>query len=229
MSPERGFAKRASGHEEPPNKELTTVCGSSAIHTVSKFVKRIIEEWTNLREGSLTPREYSALYDVLHKDCEQFADAEQLYFVLGSYDDASGQRNRLEAVRDCISEYPPMEASLMEEIDSEDRVVDQWYLKFCAFYDRTDYAVFVFEDDDGGHELEFGEVSLDEKVRVLKRDYYSDGEVATQAEHDHYDGMLAKKFETVDNRGRLYRRTHAETVDCDNLDRATRRVVEDCR
>ncbi len=196
---------------------------------MSEFVNEIIEEVRDLREDSLTPEEFGELYDVLHKDCERLADAEQLYFVLGSYDETSGRRDRLETVRDCISRYPPMEAFLMEEIDPDNEVLQQWYLKFSAFYARTDYAVFVFEDNDGGHELEFGETSLDEKVRVLKREYYSDGKIDTVTEHDRYDGMLAKKFEIVDNRGRLYRWTHAEATDCDGLDQATRRMVEDCR
>lgn len=196
---------------------------------MSELVREIIEELNELREDSLSPEEYSELYDVLCRDCRQLANAEYLYFVLGSYDEASGRRNRVESVRDCISEYPPIEAFLMEEIDSDDEVMQQWYLKFWALYRRANYAVFVFEDGDGGHELEFGEVKLDEKVRVLKREYYSDGTVDTQTEHDRYDGMLAKKFDVVDRRGRLYRWTCAETADCDSLDRAIRRMVEDCR
>lgn len=196
---------------------------------MSEFVKALIEETREIRQGDLSPEEFSEIYDTIHTDCNRLGKASRLYFVLGNYDEPAGQRQRVEEVRDYISEYPEFEGFLMDEVDPDTEVWDNFYYKFCVFKSRADHLVTVVEDSDGGHELEVGEADTG-RLRVLKRDYYnSDGSEDTETEHARYDGMLAHKFEELEQMGRLYRWTLHESEECDDLDRATRRVVEDTR
>lgn len=195
----------------------------------SDFVQKVVEDTVELKQGTLSRSEYNKLYKIIHRDCETIADAERLYFVIGNFDRQDGRRERLENVRDCISEYPNFEAFLMDEIDEDDEMWANWYLKFEIFYRRADDVVAVVEDNDGGHELEIGEVDNDE-LWILKRDYYnSDGTEDTETEHEMYDGMLAKLFEHLERHGQVYHWTIGGVHGCDNLDQATRRVVEETR
>jgi hypothetical protein len=71
-----------------------------------------------------------------------------------------------------------------------------------VFLLRADHVVAVFESNDGGHELEIGEVDLD-RVHVLKRDYESVS-VDHDLEYAKYDAMLGTLFDLLDRRDRLH-------------------------
>jgi hypothetical protein len=193
----------------------------------SSFKEKIVEDTAAIGDSSITPEQYSSLYDVINHDCERLAKASTRYFVVGNFDTEDGCRHRVERVESSLSKYPSTEAFLLDDIDHAEEVWENWYVKFRVFYNRSDYVVGVFEDNDGGHELEVGEVDNDD-LQILKRDYFTDdGEVDTETEHERYDGMLAKLFETIDDR--VYHWTLGGVHGHDNLDRATRRVAEATR
>lgn len=193
----------------------------------SEFVKKIMSAAIDSSEQSLSREAYTNLYEIIHRDCTRLGEAETLYFVIGNFDTDGGRRERVEQVCACFSEYPECEGFLLDDIDPDDEIWQNWYLKFHVFYERADHVVGVFEDNDGGHELEVGEVDNDD-LHILKRDYFTDdGEVDTETEHERYDGMLAKLFETIDDR--VYHWTLGGVHGHDNLDRATRRVAEATR
>lgn len=193
------------------------------------FAESVVRDLTEMSQADLTREQYNSLYEVIHRDCVRLAKADQLYFVLGNYEEQTGQRGRLETVRDTISDYPCFEAFLMEEIDPDNEAWENWWLKFQALLNRADYAILVLEDNEGGHELEAGELNLEETY-VLKRDYLRpDGSLNNEVEHARYDGMLAHKLKELESRGRVYNWTLHQTGERDTLDRATRRMVEDSR
>jgi hypothetical protein len=96
------------------------------------------------------------------------------YLVLGSYDEGSGTRDgpidRLEHAREILHDNRLSSfAILLEDLDPRDTRWDNWYLKFQFTLLSTDYNVLVAEDNDGGHELELGEVPLEETF-IAKRE-----------------------------------------------------------
>ena len=56
----------------------------------------------------------------------------------------------------------------------------------------SDYVIGVFEDNDGGHELELGEGNLS-TTYILKRDY-SNASIDNDVEYEKYDAMLGTLF-----------------------------------
>jgi hypothetical protein len=73
----------------------------------------------------------------------------------------------------------------------------------------TDYCVMVAEDNDGGHELELGEIPLAETF-VLKRDY-SDSSIDNDLEHRMFDSMILGVFEFIERNGQLFLWTDDES------------------
>jgi hypothetical protein len=118
----------------------------------SEFARKIIEDAAEMSDGDLTREQFSTLYDVINRDCRLMAAAETLYFVIGNFDTERDQREHVESVKDCISEYQGLEAFLLDDVDPEDEALKNWYLKFRVFDRRSDHVVGVFEDNDGGHE-----------------------------------------------------------------------------
>lgn len=76
-------------------------------------------------------------------------------------------------------------------------------MKFQFVSQSTDYNILVAEDNDGGHELELGEVSLEETY-VLKREYSGDS-IDNDLEYEKFDGMMAALFQFLERAGQLYR------------------------
>jgi hypothetical protein len=163
----------------------------------------------------LPPARIKAMRDSVYGDLDRYRDADRTYFVLGNYDEY--KKDRIEGVRDDLT-APAAErvAFTLEDIDPEIDVWQNFYVKFRIFARRADYTVLVAEDNDGGHELELGEVDL-ETLYVLKRDYDgaslnppSDGDrsPATPAfgdlDHERFDSMMLTLFSYLDEEGRLF-------------------------
>lgn len=193
----------------------------------SPFAAQLIEDMREIKAEGLTREQYTEISTILARDCSRIAEADHLYFVIGNYDEKRGQKGRVTDTRDYVNEYRPYTAAfVLEDVDPEDEAWENWYVKFLAFRRRATHVVGVFEDNDGGHELEAGEVDTCD-LYVLKRDYLTDdGQEDTTREHERYDGMLAKYFEFLDHRDRLYRWTGDEGDGRDDLETATRRLLD---
>jgi hypothetical protein len=199
---------------------------------VSPFASEVLEDMQEVREEGLTPEQFTAIRQVLTRDCDRLGRAEHLFFVIGNYDEERGQKERVLATRDRISaHHPDTEAFLLEDVDPADEAWESWYVKFRVFLRRADTVVAVFEDNDGGHELEAGEVD-NAMLYVLKRDYYdADGTRDWDLEYERFDGMLVKLFDFLERRGQLYRWGLGEGADgrsdVDSLAAATEQLVDD--
>jgi len=194
----------------------------------SPFASEIIEDMQAIRDEGLTPDQFTEISRVVARDFDHYADADTLYFVIGNYDEEHGQKDRVLDTRDRLTAARPNTAAfILEEIDPEDEAWENWYVKFRVLLRRATHVVGVFEDNDGGHELEAGEVNNTD-LYVLKRDYYTaDGEEDTATEHAKFDGMLAKLFAHLDRRDQLYRWTMDDAETADSLPEATNRLVDD--
>jgi len=192
----------------------------------SPFAAGVISDMREIKAEGLTPEQFSAISTVVARDCERLGSADLLYLVIGNYDEARGQKSRVVETRDRISgDRPSTEAFLLEDVDPAEEAWSNWYVKFLVFRRRADHVVGVFEDNDGGHELEAGEVETDD-LHVLKRTYLTaDGDRDTDLEYERFDGMLAKYFAFLDARGRLYRWASTETDGVDDLETATERLL----
>lgn len=115
-----------------------------------------------------------AVLNRLHRESldelDRLARADVRFFVIESYHDP--QKDRVERVRNLLSDPESDEAFTLEEIDPAVDVWENSHVNFRLFLLRSDYLVGVFEDNDGGHELEIGETALSD-VYVLKRTYES--------------------------------------------------------
>lgn len=196
----------------------------------SPFAAELIAGMQDIREEGLTPDQFTEISRIVARDCERLAKADLLYFVIGNYDEEHGQKDRVIETRDCISDHhSDTEAFILEDVDSADEAWENWYVKFRVFLRRSTHVVGVFEDNDGGHELEAGEVN-NADLFVLKRDYYStDGSPDTEREHDQFDGMLAKLFEFLERRNQLYRWTVDDVPGVKSLESATEQLLTDTR
>ncbi|EMA14487.1 hypothetical protein C435_15458, partial [Haloarcula marismortui ATCC 33799] len=74
-----------------------------------------------------------------------------------------------------------------------------------------DYTILIAEDNDGGHELELGEISLS-STYIAKRDY-SSVSIENDLEYEKFDAMIAKLFEIMDRKNHLFEwdNTHSFT------------------
>ncbi|SDR16830.1 hypothetical protein [Halopelagius longus] len=130
------------------------------------------------------------------------------FLILGSYDQGSstreGPKDRLEDVRDILHLNQKSNfAILLEELDPDNTRWNNWYLKFQFTLLSTDYNVLVAEDNNGGHELELGEVPLQETY-VAKREY-THASLDKDLEYEKFDAMMSTLFDFLDRAGHLYR------------------------
>lgn len=160
----------------------------------------LVDDMDSLFPDGTPPGVLSSLHRNELDELERLRTAQNVFFVLGSYDEP--EKYRLTALGQILSEPPADEAFTLEEVDPEVDVWENFYVKFCLFLLRADHVVTVFESNDGGHELEIGEVDLD-RVHVLKRDYESVS-VDHDVEYAKYDAMLATLFDLLDRRDRLH-------------------------
>jgi len=129
-----------------------------------------------------------------------YRDDSVRYLILGSYDDL--QKERLHTAKSLLADPPHVSvALLLEELDVETDDWNNFYLKFRVVLDLTNFAVVVAEDNDGGHELELGELPLD-STYVAKRDY-TQAAIDDDLERQRYDAMMAKLFELLDANDQL--------------------------
>jgi hypothetical protein len=141
--------------------------------------------------------------------------------VLGNYDE--GRKKWLE--RAChLLEHDVEDgvAFLLSDLDAENDDWENFYVKFRYALSLVDHPVLVAEDNDGGHELELGEVPLP-ATYVVKRDYESLS-IDHDLEHEKYDAMMGKLFAVMRRRGRLF-----EWTDVHSFARSVRRVGAETR
>ncbi len=132
--------------------------------------------------------------------------SDSIYFILGSYDTLSGDRDgpkdRLEDTRDIINDSPlPASAILLDDLDETNEHWSNFYLKFRYTLIGTDYTLLIAEDNDGGHELELGEAPL-ETTFIFKGDYV-DLAIDADLEYQKYDAMMTTLFDIMDEKGHL--------------------------
>ena len=123
------------------------------------------------------------------------------YSVLGNYDEP--QKTRLQRASRLLERHNSGSiAVLLDDLDPDDDTWENFYLKFRYVLSMTDHVVVVAEDNDGGHELELGEVSLEETY-VLKREY-SSASIRADLERQKYDAMMAKLCDLMRRTNRLF-------------------------
>lgn len=159
---------------------------------------RLVEATERQLGTDLPPEQIEAIHDALSNDwlVRSIGYADAVYLVVGNYDEET--KPRLLDARDVLDGRSPDDVAFL--LDEVDPGIDAWrnfYVKFKIFSARADWVVGVFEDNDGGHELEAGEVPR-EKLYVFKREY-DDRETEQAA----YDAMIAGLFDVLDNDGRL--------------------------
>ncbi|MFC7202281.1 hypothetical protein ACFQJC_02045 [Haloferax namakaokahaiae] len=151
------------------------------------------------------------------------ADATK-YFVLGSYkspqSSRDGPKDRLKRAAERFRTEPKAAGFLLEELDPDNEEWGNFYLKYRYALVGTDYAVFVVEDNDGGHELELGTAPL-ETTYILKRDYTLPS-IDNDLEYEKYDAMMATLCSLMEKNGHLY--TWQTT---DDLDVALSDLIDD--
>lgn len=185
---------------------------------VSFDLDALVTDLDELYPDGIPPDVLKSLHAESLDELDRLARADVRFFVVGSYDEP--QKQRVELVRDLLSDPAGDEAFTLEEIDRDVGVWENFYVKFRLFLLRADHLIGVFEDNDGGHELEIGEAPLSD-VYVLKRTYESVS-IENDVEYDKYDAMVGTLFELLDRRGRLY-----EWEDESDLLVATKRLASD--
>lgn len=143
------------------------------------------------------------------------------YFVLGNYDER--RKRWLEQARSLLEHYvEDGVAFLLSDLDAENDDWENFYIKFRYTLSLVDYPVLVAEDNDGGHELELGEIPLSDTY-VVKRDY-EPASVGHDLEYEKYDAMMGKLFDVMRRRGHLF-----EWTDTQSFARAVRQVADATR
>jgi hypothetical protein len=164
--------------------------------------ERLIEDSEAYLNDQLTPEAIERLMDAAFSDelLRDFGYSDVAYLVIGNFDDP--QKVRLHSVRDELADRGSSHfAFLLDEIGEQ--AWENFVVKFKIFADRVDFVVGVFEDNEGGHELELAELDRERyqrKTHVFKQEYLS-----IAAERDAYDAMLAHLFDIMENRGQLHR------------------------
>lgn len=163
-----------------------------------------IEEADFLFE-SFTPAEVTDVHDAvanLGDEIRSDADPEgRRYLLLGNYD--APQKSRLTQARSLLEHFDPAaNAFLLSELDAGNDDWSNFYLKFRYTLTFVDHPVLVAEDNDGGHELELGEVPLD-PTYVSKRDYEPIS-IDRDLEYEKYDAMIAKLFSLFERQEQLF-------------------------
>lgn len=164
--------------------------------------------------SELTPSEAASIHSAIAELAREFeydgAPNSTRYFVLGNYDDPQKERVR-RAARVLEREGSENVAVLLDDLDPDDDYWENFYAKFRFVLSMSDYVVVVAEDNDGGHELELGEVPLADTF-VLKRDY-SSASIEDDVEREKYDAMLAKLCELLARNERLFEWCSVESLD----------------
>ncbi|NGM70270.1 hypothetical protein G6M89_14835 [Natronolimnobius sp. AArcel1] len=168
--------------------------------------------------SGLTGPEIQTIHDnalTLFTELELKAASDTIYLILGNYDTPPGDRNgpkdRLENTRDNINDSPLLaSAILLEDLDETNEHWSNFYLKFRYTLIGADYTLLIAEDNDGGHELELGEVPL-ETTFIFKRDYTTLA-IDSDLEYEKYDAMIATLFDIMDENDHL-----ATWIDPDEL------------
>jgi hypothetical protein len=159
----------------------------------------LIDDMETLFPERIPPDQIKAIHKSSVEGVDRLVSTDVRFFIIGSYDEP--QKSRLQTVRRLLSIPDRDEAFTLEEIDPEVDVWENFYVKFRIFRMRADYVIGVFEDNDGGHELEVGDADLS-KTYVLKRDYRSIS-VDDDVEYEKYDAMLGTLFDLLDRRKQL--------------------------
>lgn len=150
-----------------------------------------------------TQAEVTAIHDaVLSLTDELSSDpGRESYFVLGNYDD--DKKARLVQASELIEYFDGQAiAVLLSDIDPENDDWDNFYVKFRYTVSFVDHVVLVAEDNDGGHELELGEVPLP-MTYVLKRDY-NNASIDRDLDYEKFDAMIAKLCAVMDRNGHCF-------------------------
>ena len=161
---------------------------------------RIVEESEHQLGDGLPPAQIEAIHNATLQDdiLRSIGYANTVYLVIGNY--AETMKPRLRTARDVLDcRSPTHVAFLLDEVDPDVTAWQNFYVKFKVFAARADWVVGIFEDNDGGHELEAGEVPR-QKLYAFKREY-SDPDI----EHRAYDAMIRSLFEVLENDGQLIR------------------------
>lgn len=140
----------------------------------------------------------------LFTELDDYTGSDTRYFILGNYEtnaDREAPKDRLTAVRDTINETSGARAFLLDDLDETNERWANFYLKFRYTLIGTDYVLLVAEDNDGGHELELGEVPLADTF-ILKRDYQH-ASIDSDIEYEKFDAMIGTLFETMEANDRL--------------------------
>lgn len=123
------------------------------------------------------------------------------YFVLGNYDD--GRKKWLKEASRLLEYFNSTSiAVLLSDLDPDNDDWENFYIKFRYTLSFIDYSILVAEDNDGGHELELGEVPL-ASTYVVKRDYESVS-IDHDLEYEKYDAMMAKLFDVMARQNHLF-------------------------
>lgn len=145
----------------------------------------------------------------LFTELDDYTGSDTRYFILGNYESAANReapKDRLEAVRDRINDaISGARAFLLADLNETNERWANFYLKFRYTVIGTDYVLLVAEDNDGGHELELGEVPLTDTY-IFKRDYQQVA-IDSDIEYEKFDAMIATLFETMEQNDRLTRWT----------------------
>ncbi len=168
--------------------------------------------------SGLTGSDVQAIHDnalELFTELELKAVSDTIYFILGNYDtpagDRDGPKDRLKDTRDAINDSPhPASAILLEDLDETNEHWSNFYLKFRYTLIGTDYTFVIAEDNDGGHELELGEVPL-ETTFIFKRDYATLA-IDSDLEYEKYDAMMATLFDLMEENDHLARWTSPDEL-----------------
>lgn len=140
----------------------------------------------------------------LFTELDAYTGSDTRYFILGNYEtkaDREAPKDRVTAVRDKINETSGARAFLLDDLDETNERWANFYLKFRYTLIGTDYVLLVAEDNDGGHELELGEVPLADTF-ILKRDYRH-ASIDSDIEYEKFDAMIGTLFETMEENDRL--------------------------
>lgn len=169
----------------------------------------LIEHTEFYLDGIDSYEQAKAIHEASKRDLGRYMQADTVLFVIGNYD--TPQKDRIEDVRETLSELRPGdEAFILEDIDPELTAWENFYVKFRVLLEGSDYVIGVFEDNDGGHELELGEADLS-TTYILKRDY-SNASIDNDVEYEKFDAMIGTLFEMMDDREHLVSWTAEEEL-----------------
>jgi len=163
-------------------------------------LESIIGDLNLLLPGEIPPEKIEQLHTASLNEIKRLASSDTIILVLGNY--SKPQISRVKQVRDELSRSDFRVAYILKEVDPDMTAWENFYIKFRVLLKRSDCIVAVVEDNDGGHELELGEVDLDQ-LHVLKRDY-SGPSIDSDIEYERYDAMISTMFDLLDQRGRLH-------------------------